>query len=573
MSLVGSTRLSASSDSQPQSAVNSTFSSQDNGDSSNSASDDGEGDDSVERPAKRFKSESPNSAESSLTSSTLIDFAEHQGQRYFVGDHVLLDDVDNTSGTLGTSLPAVGHIQQLERDAQTGQIHVSVVWYVYPQLTPHPPLMEFYKNTLLRTLRQTTVPLDRVKRPCFVVQPAEAMVGHPAEYVEGVPLFMCDSRYNDKGGFIQKIKNRARGYWPADMDQKRQEMLTTMVAWLGGPRELEKSLVPILTGNDEHGDGAPQTRRSSRLVAPASTMSTPQQGAASSPAMNNIPLPPQNPTTPLSQSQYLAYQQMLVQSQILPLSSSGVNGQPPPPPFMLNGATINATTPTNGTVRAGPGIHTSPTPPLPLILPPKRRGRPPKNKQLIEQRALEDAAKMIEIAALIKTPPGSQLRSSTRHQQPSTISNGVRPPIPPPGFGATNGLSPAGQTAGMQRIAPNGVGAHPSPAQLLAARVQPVAPVASQLLQQQQQQKLVQQQSQLQQQKQQQQHQQFAPLPHMDSASIPQLPKDIVDLFPTADGKLKWFAALPVCRPTESSGPRHSDAYNRWKQGQAGSST
>ncbi|KAJ2055572.1 hypothetical protein GGH13_007797, partial [Coemansia sp. S155-1] len=104
MSVVSSTRLSASNNSNPQSAVSSKFSSQDNSNSdSNSASDNGDDDDSMERPAKRFKSDSP---ESGLTNDTSVDFAEHQGQRYFVGDHVLLEDVDNSSGTLGTDLPA-----------------------------------------------------------------------------------------------------------------------------------------------------------------------------------------------------------------------------------------------------------------------------------------------------------------------------------------------------------------------------------------------------------------------------------------------------------------------------------
>ncbi|KAJ1879531.1 hypothetical protein LPJ71_010717, partial [Coemansia sp. S17] len=118
----------------------------------------------------------------------------------------------------------------------------------------------------------------------------------------------------------------------------------------------------------------------------------------------------------------------------------------------------------------------SPTTPLAHIRAPKRRGRPPKNEKLIEQRAIEDAAKMVEIAALIKTPPGTQLRSSTRQQQPSIMPNGIRPPPPPiasmTGFGGTNGPPSAGRPVGVQRMMPNG--ANPSPAQLLAARVQPV---------------------------------------------------------------------------------------------------
>ncbi|KAJ2412963.1 hypothetical protein GGI10_003358 [Coemansia sp. RSA 2530] len=533
MSVVSSTRLCASSDSNPQSAVSSTFSSQNNSHSSGN-SDDGE--DNMERPAKRFKSDSPNTSESGLTSGTLIEFVEHQGQRYFVGDHVILDDVDNTSGVSGTELPAVGHIQQLERDAQAGRVQVSVVWYVYPQLTPHPPLMEFFKNALLRTARQTTVPLERVKRPCFVVQPAEAMVGHPAEYVEGVPLFVCESRFNDKGGSIQKIKNRVRGFWPADMDQKRLEMLTTMVAWRGGPRELEKSLVPVVVAGEEQGDGGPQTRRSSRLIAPtaAAVLTPPQPGDARG-AANAMPQ-----TVPVNQSQYLAYQQMLVQSQIQPLA--GVNGQQVSSQFALNGANVNSIAAGNGPLRNA--VPASPTPPLPLVLPPKRRGRPPKNKQLIEQRAKEDAAKMVEIAALIQTPPGSQLRSSTRHQQ--SIAPGVRPP--PPGFGMPSG------SAGARGIAPNGA----SPAQLLAARVQPVPPAMVPPQQQQQQQQKMAQQKPV----------HLAPLPH-DTESVVKLPKEIVDLFPKAGGTLKWFATPPV-RRAAGHGVRHSDAYVKWKQSQGG---
>ncbi|KAJ2055368.1 hypothetical protein GGI17_006669, partial [Coemansia sp. S146] len=197
--------------------------------------------------------------------------------------------------------------------------------------------------------------------------------------------------------------------------------------------------------------------------------------------------------------------------------------------------------------------------------------------QLIEQRAIEDAAKMVEIAALIQTPPGSQLRSSTRQQPPSIMPNGSRPPpiASMTGLGGANGPLSAGQPVGAQRMVLNGVSANPSPAQLLAARVQPVVPPANQM--QQQQQKLAQQQQQQQsqmrqQQRQQQQlQQQLQPLAYNDSA--PQLPKDIVDLFPTADGRIKWFATVPVCRIAEPSVVRHSAAYTKWKQSQASSLT
>ncbi|KAJ2910622.1 hypothetical protein GGI21_000698, partial [Coemansia aciculifera] len=328
MSVASSTRLSASSELSSPSAANDSFVSNDetsgaaSEQSGNDSSDEDE-DDNTEPASKRFKpSSGADTAEDGLSDGTLVDFAEHQGQRYYVGDHVLLEDTDNSSGTVGTSLPAVGHIQQLERDAQTGKVGVLVVWYVHPQLTPHPPLMEFYKNALLRTMRQTVVPLDHVKSTCFVVQPSEAMVGHPIEYAGdagGVPLFVCDSRFNDKGGFIQRIKRRTRGFWPVTMDQKRQDMLTNMVPWSGGPRELEKSLVPIQATNDDRTKTTPQTRRTLRLTigstnspAAAAVPATQHGLASSAAAMNLVPgsqLMPQQAhamTMPISQSQYLA---------------------------------------------------------------------------------------------------------------------------------------------------------------------------------------------------------------------------------------------------------------------------
>ncbi|KAJ1998340.1 hypothetical protein GGI04_005043, partial [Coemansia thaxteri] len=244
MSATSSTMLSTPVDGSQKHAANSTFGSSGAGSEhgSNSSHDSGSGDDHVGPPSKRAKITAGNPSSDMVP----LEFAELHGQCFYVGDHVLLDDIENASGTRGTGLPAVGHIQQLDRNTRTGLVSVSVVWYIFPQLTPHPPLMEFYQNALLRTLRQTTVPLEHLKRTCFVVQPAEAMIGHPAEYTEdsGLPLFVCDSRYNDKGGFIKMIKHRNHGYWPASMDEKRQSMLTTMVPWPSGLRELEKSLVP-----------------------------------------------------------------------------------------------------------------------------------------------------------------------------------------------------------------------------------------------------------------------------------------------------------------------------------------
>ncbi|KAJ1829818.1 hypothetical protein LPJ56_000130, partial [Coemansia sp. RSA 2599] len=238
-----------------------------------------------------------------------VHYVEHNGQGYHIGDHAILEDVENSSGTQGTQLSPVGHILDIQRDARSGAVSLTVSWYVYPQNASHPPYMEFYKTAVLRTFRQTTVPLERVRELCYVVQPADAMVGRPGEWVEGKSIFVCDSRYVDKGDFIQKIKHWNRGIWPDAMDQKRREMLTTMVPWPDGPRELEKSLVPLETADDSAGH-TPQTRRVTRMAsAPGSDAATPKSTNAVVPQQQMM----QTPTPASAQAQLLAYQQMLSQ--------------------------------------------------------------------------------------------------------------------------------------------------------------------------------------------------------------------------------------------------------------------
>ncbi|KAJ2575516.1 hypothetical protein EV177_010992, partial [Coemansia sp. RSA 1804] len=127
--------------------------------------------------------------------------------------------------------------------------------------------MEFYQNAVLRTFRQTTVPVDRIGRKCFVVEPTDAMSGHPSEWTEADgDLYVCDLRFVDKGAFIKKIKNWSSGYWPADMAEDRHKMLTTMVPWDNGPRELQKAPVPVPSSEDDSAH-TPQTRRTTRMAA------------------------------------------------------------------------------------------------------------------------------------------------------------------------------------------------------------------------------------------------------------------------------------------------------------------
>ncbi|KAJ2680253.1 hypothetical protein GGI25_000846 [Coemansia spiralis] len=546
--------------------------------------------------------------------SKMLSSVEHNDQVYYIGDHAILEDADDISGVGETGLPAVGHIQSIQKDKDDSTVSITVIWYVHPRLAPHPPYMEFYKNSILRSFRQTTVPIDCIIKKCFVVQPADAMTGHPSEWTEADgEMFVCDSRFVDKGAFIQRIKHWNRGYWPAGMDEGRREILTKMKPWPNGPRELQKSLVPVQPV-EEHSPHTPQTRRSTRTAATPNSKDqllqrqTPASGFGSPPQQQALP---QTPTHASSQAQLLAYQQLLSQGQINMPAATSINGQAPPPPFMVSGPNFNPALMTPQQIQmlqhqqqqqqqqnaasirspfmqrsastSNPPAVQAPTStpyPNPQIPTPRRRGRPPKNKQLIQQRAMEDAAAAAAAAAgggvgiggarstyakrsSMATPTSSQPRTPTtptglQHRQNSIYSNASRLPPSTTMYNGINGVAPNGQR--MLSSSAMQMQQTLTPAQLLSAHMQGSnisngvqANIASALISQ-------------------QQHQQQTSiqtkteyLPYADPSSAPQLPKELVDLFPTANERIKWFATAPMVGKT-STNTQHSSTYLEWMQ-------
>ncbi|PIA19259.1 hypothetical protein COEREDRAFT_79214 [Coemansia reversa NRRL 1564] len=508
-----------------------------------------------------------------------IDSVEYGGREYYIGDHVTLEDVENISGTRDTQLPAVAQIHGIQRNKGADTTTATVIWYVYPQLTPHPPYMEFYENTLLRTSRQTTVSVDRIRGICYVVQPSEAREGHPKEWKEGEYIYVCDSRFVDSGMYIQRIKGQ-KGFWPQTMSEHRRAMLTNMVRWPSGPRELGKSVVPMLkVGEDDDDAHTPQTRRTSRMSAAAGSA---QQQASSLAS----PLPASFPA--VDHAQLLAYQQMLSQKHfqqqqqpppfVLPITAPGQTDHPQisSQQQQLQQHAVNHTTYASGPLSM-PGMSTpgSPKPPVPLGSTPKRRGRPPKNIQLIKKRAMEDAA--VAAAAASAAQQRQQYSQMSPLQAPirpnflSPYTNNVRPPQLPQVSGATS-THPSVSVASTQHVAAVNRSAFGYPQQTQAMRSQPAAIASSQAPAAPSPQQHLQQQPQQPQQPQQLHQPQLQAnaskdmwISYADSSAGPKLPNSIVELFPTVNGSIRWFATPPISlRPAPK--PHHSKEYLSWSK-------
>ncbi|KAJ1943975.1 hypothetical protein FBU59_002738, partial [Linderina macrospora] len=236
---------------------------------------------------------------------------EHSGQKYYIGDHIVVSD----SAKDASAPPTIAQIHQIAKNTTTGAISLHIVLFSHPHEIVHPPSVQFYRNTLLKSTREAQIPPSQIVRHCFVVPTSDAVRGHPKGYDEAQhgPLYVCDCKYIDKGAFMMKIKNRNRQYWPHEMSEERKQSLSDIIEWPGGPRELEK------LGNGLEDAAAPsRTRRSTRQT---STASTPNSQPASTPMMTYpvIARPPPPPATTqafvpganINQSMLMQYQQMM----------------------------------------------------------------------------------------------------------------------------------------------------------------------------------------------------------------------------------------------------------------------
>ncbi|KAI0761651.1 hypothetical protein BD413DRAFT_588501 [Trametes elegans] len=110
------------------------------------------------------------------------------------------------------SRPIVGQVFKCFEytDAQKkGRLGVSVSWYYRPEQTFHPASRQFWEKEVLKSSHFADHPVEDIIEKVACQFTARHLRGRPRPpfWYPGWPLYVCDSRYNDRERVFVKIKN------------------------------------------------------------------------------------------------------------------------------------------------------------------------------------------------------------------------------------------------------------------------------------------------------------------------------------------------------------------------------
>ncbi|CAL1696787.1 unnamed protein product [Somion occarium] len=108
--------------------------------------------------------------------------------------------------------PVIGQVFKCwvsEEPAKKGQFGITVCWYYRPEQTFHPEDRQFWENEIFKTGHFVDHPLPDIIEKIACQFTARHIRGRPRPpfWYPYWPLYVCDSRYNDRERLFVKIKN------------------------------------------------------------------------------------------------------------------------------------------------------------------------------------------------------------------------------------------------------------------------------------------------------------------------------------------------------------------------------
>ncbi|KZT09072.1 uncharacterized protein LAESUDRAFT_723382 [Laetiporus sulphureus 93-53] len=137
---------------------------------------------------------------------TFVDEVQFKGWSIRLADWLHLSNPDDPSK------PIIGQVFKCyisDEPARKGQPGLTVCWYFRPEQTFHPAHRQFWENEVFKTSHFADHPLEDVIEKIACQFTARHIRGRPRPpfWYPGWPLYVCDSRYNDRERIFVKIKN------------------------------------------------------------------------------------------------------------------------------------------------------------------------------------------------------------------------------------------------------------------------------------------------------------------------------------------------------------------------------
>ncbi|KAI0344044.1 hypothetical protein BDW22DRAFT_1412656 [Trametopsis cervina] len=135
-----------------------------------------------------------------------VDSVEYKGWTVKMADWLHLANCDDPAR------PIVGQVFRCwlsEEPTKRSRPGVTVAWYFRPEQTFHPAHRQFWENEVFKTSHFAEHPLEDIIEKIACQFTARHIRGRPRPpyWHPGWPLYVCDSRYNDRERIFVKIKN------------------------------------------------------------------------------------------------------------------------------------------------------------------------------------------------------------------------------------------------------------------------------------------------------------------------------------------------------------------------------
>ncbi|EKM60679.1 uncharacterized protein PHACADRAFT_246748 [Phanerochaete carnosa HHB-10118-sp] len=135
-----------------------------------------------------------------------VDSVQYKGWTIKMADWVHLANCDDPCR------PIIGQVFRCwisEEPSKKGHPGITVCWYFRPEQTYHPAMRQFWEGEVFKTSHFADHPVEDLIEKVACQFTARHIRGRPRPpyWYPGWPLFVCDSRYNDRERIFVKIKN------------------------------------------------------------------------------------------------------------------------------------------------------------------------------------------------------------------------------------------------------------------------------------------------------------------------------------------------------------------------------